>query len=110
MSTPDAITALVRDLAEVQAQKANLTEREDHLKAALRAVAGVGTTKVGDLTLSISQARKLEPDTVTRTYEPAEYPEFYPPTLDTKRLKAYLAPADYDALMVPNGEPRVILR
>jgi hypothetical protein len=110
MSTPDAVAALVRDLAEVQAQKANLTEREDSLKAALRAVAGVGTTKVGDLTLSITQARKLDTDAVTRAYEPDEFPEFYPATLDTKRIKAYLAPAAYDALMVPNGEPRVSLR
>jgi hypothetical protein len=110
MSTPDAVAALVRDLAEVQAQKANLTEHEDSLKAALRAVAGVGTTKVGDLTLSISQSRKLDVDAVTRAYPADEYPEFYPASLDAKRFKAYVSPARHDELMVPNGEPRVSLR
>ncbi len=110
MNAPDAVAVLVRDLAAVQAQKAELDEREDHIKAALRRVADIGTTRIGDLTLSVVQARKFDLGQAARRYPLNAHPDLYATTLDPKRVKAALPPAEYDTLMVNNGEPRVSLR
>ncbi len=56
------------------------------------------------------QARKFDLEQATRRYAPDAHPDLYATTLDPKRVKAALPPAEYDTLMVNNGEPRVMLR
>ena len=106
----DALHHLVEELADVQAQRADLGQREDTLKTAIRAIASMGSTRVGAITLSVVQARKLDVDLAERTYPATDYPELWVVSLDGKRLRAHVSPDAYSDLLTNNGDLRVSLR
>lgn len=103
-------TVIVKQLATVQDTKAILEEREKELKGTLRTLLGEGKHQVAGLAVNITANRRFDPSAAAAVYPADSYPEMYTLALDAKKARNFISPADYDALMLTVGDPRVSLK
>lgn len=95
----DTVTQLAAELAQVQARKKELEEREEYLKDTLRKL-GEGKHAAGELTVVVSPPnRALDEAKVKEALPITAFPEFYVQKPNTALIKASIAPASYESLL-----------
>lgn len=100
----DTVTQLASELAQVQARKKELEEREEYLKDTLRKL-GEGKHGAGALTVVVSPPnRALDEAKVKEALPITEFPHFYVQKPNSAVIKASIAPLLYESLMsIPAG-------
>ncbi|MGH9252132.1 MAG: hypothetical protein ACRD0W_21835 [Acidimicrobiales bacterium] len=104
---PLNLPALAAELAQVQAQKANLTEREESIKELFRDNLDKGKHDAGIYTITVTPNRRIDEARVRAAYPPDRYPNFYKQVVHTDGVKALVEPAVYDALLGEVGKRKI---
>lgn len=113
MTDTDTATQLDQDVKrylELDAIKADMQLEQDAIKARLRDLgAGVHHAPCG-VNVSVTPNRRFNSDRALEVVPPALLEQIQSVVVDTKKAKAILPPAAYDACMTEVGDPRVSIR
>ena len=90
--TPDIVARWL----QLGDQIATLQAERDQLQAEIRREIPEGSkASVGDLTVAVSEpSQRLNTAALTKAFPPASHPHLYKLTLDTKKVREHVAPAD----------------
>lgn len=106
----DLLTAdadLVRRLAELQAQIAELTELAEGIKTELRTLPAGDHTIDGKPALRIVPTRRFDPKLGITLVPEVLREQCYTTDLDAAKVREFLSPALLDTCMVDAGKPKV---
>lgn len=110
MTTTDP-AALAAEYLDLKARAAVLDDRMKQIVSELRDL-GPGRHEAGTCTVTVSPSRRFDPD-LARTVL-ASNPELLEActehVVSSAKAKQVLAPAVYESLMTPSGDPRVNVR
>lgn len=100
----------VKRYLTLDAQKADIETEQAVIKERLRNL-GVGAHMAPcGIAVSVSTNRRFNPDKAADVVPPPLLKQIQSVVIDSKKAKAVLPPAAYEACMVEVGEPRVAIR
>ena len=107
--------ALLTQLATVQAAKADLTTREEDLKARVRAALPdpntyVVASAVGTVRVEVQRNRRFNPDAALPMLSDTDLAACTVSALDPKLVKARLTPMQLEDCMKTVGDHKIVLR
>jgi len=97
---------LATRLVELDGAIAELTAARDDVKERIRAL-GIGNYPAGHYTIKVTPQRRFSLDKARELFDDGTLKPYALPGFDAKRFKAEVAPAIYEACMVPFGVDRV---
>lgn len=107
----DRLAPIAAELAAIAADKADLEEREKHLKAQIRdIVPGPDKYAAGDLTITVSPNRRFDAKTAEKVLPPELLDLCRVAKVDSAAAREHLPPALYAQCMADLGDYRVGIR
>lgn len=106
--SPESTANLARRLVAIADAKAELDAEADQIKNELRSL-GAGTHAAGDYKVTVSTQRRFDASLAQQILDDATYTSLCT-AFDSKKAKATLPPALYEACMGESGDPRVAVK
>lgn len=111
------LKALTDELVTLNASIGVLKDNADDVKARIRKLVAIAPNHSNHresfdngLSVDVALNRRLDARLVTERYPIHEYVRFYKAVPDVAVIRDTLSPAEYEALMVTVGEPKVTIR